>query len=206
MSDPDTAHANDIGNQLLNYNNDLAVYEVQQKLYEQNLPDQAKKKLDQINQLEGPEKQDALLNDSGIKDIFSQLKTDNKNHEQLQKEVEGYSPEGFTKPLMVIAAEAGLALVSPKTIQEYSAKQHSITTGGDLNISTGKSWLASISDKLSFFVYQGIKIFSATNKIELQAQDSDIDLIAKKVVNLISTEDWIKLNAKKGILLNSGGS
>jgi len=42
--------------------------------------------------------------------------------------------------------------------------------------------------------------------VVVEAQDGVINLIAKKVMELISTTDWIHIKARKGVRLYGGGS
>ena len=191
----------------LHYNGAMEIYNKQLKAFENNPYDKAREKLKELEQIQNSkEKTEKLLNDQGVQDIFSNMQANGKSYQQLQEETDSYSPSGFEENILVGAGQAGIALVTPKETHQYSAEKHTITAGHDLNITVGNSWLASIANKISFFAQQSIKICSGNEKIELNAQNNDIDLIAKKVINLISNEDWIKLNAKKGILLNAGTS
>ena len=52
----------------------------------------------------------------------------------------------------------------------------------------------------------GMKLIAASGKVQAQAQDDDLELLAKKVVAIISTTDWINITAKQGIRLNAGNS
>jgi len=52
----------------------------------------------------------------------------------------------------------------------------------------------------------GMKLIAAGGKVQVQAQDDDLELLAKKVVAIISTTDWINITAKQGIRLNAGNS
>jgi type VI secretion system secreted protein VgrG len=81
-----------------------------------------------------------------------------------------------------------------------------MTAGSIVGIATGKSLFASVRQKISLFAQQlGMKFIAASGKIEIQAQSDDIELIAQKVLKLISTENRIELTAKE-ILLNGGTS
>ncbi|MDR2871374.1 MAG: type VI secretion system tip protein VgrG [Xanthomonadaceae bacterium] len=124
---------------------------------------------------------------------------------QGASDTSGRDADKFTENALIGAGESGIALVTPGETHQYSARQHTLTTQDDLNVAAGKSWLASVADKLSFFVRQDIKIFSGKGKIDIQAQDHDIKIIADKVLKLISAQDKIEIAAKKEILLTSGG-
>ncbi|WP_162845217.1 DUF2345 domain-containing protein, partial [Hydromonas duriensis] len=49
----------------------------------------------------------------------------------------------------------------------------------------------------------GIKLFAAAGKVEIQAQSNDIDIIADKVLKLISAKDSIHIIAEKEVFLTA---
>ena len=192
----------------LHYNGAVEIYQKQLKAFETNPYDKAKQKLEELDSTtkDNKERTEKLLNDKGIQDIFNNLKADGKSYQQLQQETDTYSPKGFEENILVGAGEAGIALVTPRDTHQYSSQKHTITAGQDLNVTTGNSWLASIANKMSFFVQQHIKIFSGKGKIEIQAHDNNIEIIADKTLKVISANDRIEIAADKEILLTSGGA
>ncbi|TDR26992.1 LysM peptidoglycan-binding domain-containing protein, partial [Hydromonas duriensis] len=52
----------------------------------------------------------------------------------------------------------------------------------------------------------GMKLFAAKGKVEIQAQSDNIEIIADKVMKLISAKESIEIAAKKEVLITSGGS
>ncbi|WP_199220169.1 type VI secretion system Vgr family protein [Limnohabitans sp. Rim8] len=140
-------------------------------------------------------------------EVAKQLKAQNeaiKGEAKGQaKGEEGQHPE-LTEPYLIMASPAGIQSTTAQTTHHHSGQHHAITSGGHTSISTGKSLLASVKEHLRLFVQQGIRIFSAKGKVQLQAQDNDMELIAKRVVEIMSTGDWIKATAAKGIRLQSG--
>lgn len=108
---------------------------------------------------------------------------------------------------LLLAAAAGLAATTPGTAHVAGGRHVAMTAGETLSIATGKSLLASVSEKLSLFVHRmGMKLIAASGKIQVQAQNGDLELLAKKVVEIISMTDWIQLTAKLGIRLTAGNS
>ena len=191
----------------LHYNGAMEIYQKQLKAFENNPYDKAREKLKELDKITNKtEKTEKLLKDKGIKDIFKDMKANGKSYEQLQEETNTFSPKGFEDNVLVGAGEAGIALVTPKETHQYSAEKHTLTAEQDLNITTGNSWLASIGNKLSFFVQQGIKVFSGKGKVEIQAHDNNIEIIADKTLKVISANDKIEIAADKEILLTSGGA
>ncbi|HZV64649.1 MAG TPA: DUF2345 domain-containing protein, partial [Telluria sp.] len=52
----------------------------------------------------------------------------------------------------------------------------------------------------------GLKLIAARGAVKMQAQDDAMELLAKKVMELISTTDWINIKAKQGVRIYGGGS
>ncbi|MCY1535570.1 hypothetical protein D9M68_709820 [compost metagenome] len=98
-------------------------------------------------------------------------------------------------------------MTTAETAHLHSGRHTAITTGEHLSIATGKSFLGSFTERAVLFVRQlGMRLFAAKGKIEIQAQSDDIEIIAQKVLKLISVSDLIEIGAKKEILINGGGS
>jgi type VI secretion system secreted protein VgrG len=74
-------------------------------------------------------------------------------------------------------------------------------------VSSAKSFLASALDSIRLFAQKaGIRIFAGQGPVQVQAQDDRIELIAHRVLELISTTDWVKLKGKEGISFEVGHS
>ncbi|WP_319922805.1 DUF2345 domain-containing protein [Acinetobacter sp. RF14B] len=75
------------------------------------------------------------------------------------------------------------------------------------NLSSQKYIIGHAASKISLFAAQeGLRAYAAKGKIEVQAQDDAVDIIARKGVKIISTEDQIEITATKKIVLTAGGS
>ena len=123
---------------------------------------------------------------------------------------EGYgqgNANRFKEPILLAASPAGIGLASAKGAHVHANEQVTFSSGADTNIAAGKSLLASVAEKISLFASNaGIKLFSAKGKVEVQAQANDLDLIAEKVVRLLSTTSRIDIHAKEEVLISAGGS
>lgn len=135
--------------------------------------------------------------------------------ETLQLQVDGIKGAGggngsfpeLNEPHLLLAGAAGLEMTTPATAHLTSGQHVAATAGRNVSIAAGKSILASASEKFSLFVHRmGMKLIAASGKVQIQAQNDDLELLAKKVVAIISTTDWITLTAKQGIRLNAGNS
>ena len=113
----------------------------------------------------------------------------------------------LAQPHLLVFSPAGVAVATPRSIHMETGEHTAITSAGHSSLVAGKNFLATALGAVRIFAHKfGIRLFSGQGKIEIQAQDNDIDLIAKRVLRLISTEERIEISAAKEILLRAGGS
>ncbi|NUT61053.1 type VI secretion system Vgr family protein [Herbaspirillum sp. C9C3] len=111
------------------------------------------------------------------------------------------------EPHLVLASPSGIEASSGASTHLASAEHAALTAGSHISVAAGKSFFASAAEKLSLLAYRlGAKLIAASGRVEIQAQNDGMEILAQKVVDIISTRDWINLKAKKGIRLNGGGS
>jgi type VI secretion system secreted protein VgrG len=127
-----------------------------------------------------------------------------------EDQYEGEGKKGanrFKEPILLAASPAGIGLASAKGTHVHAGDDVTLSSGMDTNIAAGKSLLASVAEKISLFASNaGIKLFSAKGKVEVQAQSNDLDLIAEKVLRLLSTTSRIEIHAKEEVMISAGGS
>ncbi|MGN8138105.1 type VI secretion system Vgr family protein [Paraburkholderia sp. 22099] len=117
------------------------------------------------------------------------------------------SANAFGEPLMLFGSPSGIALSTQQSVHIASDAQTNLVSGQSTHLATGKSLIASVAQKLSFFVQNaGMKLFAAKGKVEIQAHNDNIELIAQKTLKLLSATETIEAAAKQGILLTSGGA
>ncbi|MBB5547005.1 type VI secretion system tip protein VgrG [Paraburkholderia fungorum] len=113
----------------------------------------------------------------------------------------------FTQPVMLFAAPAGIALSTQKSAHVATDQHINLVSGQSTHIATGKSLVASVTQKLSLFVQNaGMKLFAAKGKIEVQAHADNVELTAQKSLLLVSATEKIQAAAQQEILLTSGGA
>jgi type VI secretion system secreted protein VgrG len=113
----------------------------------------------------------------------------------------------FKEPVLLAASPAGIGLTTPQSTHIHAGEHVTLSSGLDANFAIGKSLVASVMEKISLFVYKaGIKLFAAKGKIEIQAQSDDLDIIAEKVLRLLSSTGRIEIAAKTEIVLSAGGT
>ena len=112
----------------------------------------------------------------------------------------------FAKPVMLLASPAGIGLSTQQSVHVAGDAHVNVVSGQSTHIATGRSLLASITEKFTLFVQNaGMKSFAAKGDVQLQAQDGNIDLAAQQAVRLASVANNIELAAKKDIVLTAGG-
>ena len=115
--------------------------------------------------------------------------------------------DAFKQALMILAAPNSIALASNEDLHLSADKQISYTAGDSINLSTQKNLVAHAQSKISLFAAQeGARLFAGKGKVEIQAQGDGADLIARKGIQIISTEEMIELKSLKEIIITSGGS
>ena len=115
--------------------------------------------------------------------------------------------DAFKSAVMVLAAPNSIALATNQDIHISADKQISLNAGESINISTQKSLIGHASSKISLFAAQeGARLFAGKGKVEIQAQGDGADLIARKGIQIISTEDTVYITSPKEIKLTAGGS
>ncbi|EPF6240506.1 DUF2345 domain-containing protein, partial [Acinetobacter baumannii] len=113
----------------------------------------------------------------------------------------------FKQALMILTAPNSIALASNENIHLSADGQLNQTAGDSINLSTQKNLIAHAQNKISLFAaQQGARLYAGKGKVEIQAQGDGADLIARKAVQVISTEDKIEATAAKEIVLTAGGS
>jgi type VI secretion system secreted protein VgrG len=100
---------------------------------------------------------------------------------------------------VIVASQENLALGAEKNADLITAGHTQLTAGGATSIRAAKGISAFANDG-------GIKNIAARGNIQTEAQDGAIELLAKKVLEIISTTDWINIKARQGVRIYGGGS
>lgn len=112
---------------------------------------------------------------------------------------------GLNDALVLVSSPDGIATATPKSTHLHSGEHLTLSTGEDISIGSGKGLLASVADKISLFVHRaGMKLIAAGGRVDIQAQQDEMELLSKQAMRLSSTENAIILAGKKEILLTSG--
>jgi type VI secretion system secreted protein VgrG len=147
-----------------------------------------------VEQLQGlsSEAQAALAEPA---DVQAQLSMQREQIEALQAQV------------ILLSAPQGIALTSGQHLQLAAQDNLMLNAGGDANLSVVKRLFFGIGQGLSVFVRKlGIKLIANQGPVSVQAQNDQLELLARHELSITSTEDEVRITAKKKITLNGGGS
>ncbi|MES2739625.1 MAG: type VI secretion system Vgr family protein [Pseudomonadota bacterium] len=128
--------------------------------------------------------------------------------EQQERAIAGSGESAFPElatPHLVLASAAGIEATSAQSSHFASDAHTALTAGQNLSLAAGDSMFASVRQAFRLFVHKaGMKLIAAAGKITIQAQSDDLDIIANKVLFIMSQSDWIQMTAKKGIRMQVG--
>ncbi|WP_404680163.1 type VI secretion system Vgr family protein [Raoultella terrigena] len=111
------------------------------------------------------------------------------------------------KKSVLLSAPDGMALTSGQHLQVSAGQNLIATAGKNADVSVVKNLFIGVGNALSVFVRKlGIKLIANQGPVQLQAQNDMMALLARKEISIVSTEDEIKIIAKKKLTLNGGGS
>ncbi|HAT1613180.1 TPA: type VI secretion system tip protein VgrG [Raoultella planticola] len=111
------------------------------------------------------------------------------------------------KSVLLLSTPDGMALTSGQHLQVSAGQNLIATAGKNADVSVVKNLFIGVGNALSVFVRKlGIKLIANQGPVQVQAQNDLMALLARKEISIISTEDEIKIIAKKKLTLNGGGS
>ncbi|WP_051293803.1 type VI secretion system Vgr family protein [Pseudoduganella violaceinigra] len=125
--------------------------------------------------------------------------------QQLEEVLAKWDEQGAQ--ITAINGPSGVTAISGGPLLIGAATDVDICSSNTMRFSSaGKTYLRSAQGLRLFANQGGAKVVAAVGKLELRSNLDAVEIVAKKVVELISTADWINLKAKQGIRLNGGGS
>jgi type VI secretion system secreted protein VgrG len=123
-------------------------------------------------------------------------------HSAIRGAPKGAFPE-LAEPHLVMASPAGIELTTAQSTHIASGRHTAITSGKSLSIASADGLFASVGKTFRLFVHKaGMKLIAAAGKVSVQAQSDDVEVIANKVLELLSETDWVNVRGKKGVRLH----
>ena len=100
----------------------------------------------------------------------------------------------LTNAQIVISSPAGIALTAMQSIHLTSSEHIALTSQKQISVASEDRLIASVAKGIrAFSQKEGIKLFAGKDDVELQAQDGKLEAIARKDVQVISTEAGVEL-------------
>lgn len=146
---------------------------------------------------------------SQMKSLSTDAQTANADPADLSSQIAllQQSVKDLTQAAVLLSAPKGVAIASGEHLQLAASKNLIANAGNHADIGVVKNMFIGVGQALSVFVRKaGIKLFANKGAISVQAQNDLMELLAQKSIEITSTEDEIKITAKKKITLNGGGS
>jgi type VI secretion system secreted protein VgrG len=112
------------------------------------------------------------------------------------------------QPGMVLNAPQGVSISSPQAVRVSSGSASvGIVSKQNTDISALKRFTVAAGEAVSLLARQaGMKLFAAKGKVEIQAQDDNIEALAKKDVTVTSVEGRVEITAATELVVNCGGA
>jgi len=111
----------------------------------------------------------------------------------------------LARPDIVLASAAGVGVTAAQGVHLASAENVALTAGGHVSLAAAKSLLASAVNGVRVFAqHLGIRLKAAAGKVRIEAQNDDVEIIAQRVVSIISRTDSINLVASDEIVFRAG--
>ncbi|KVT28800.1 hypothetical protein WK49_04560 [Burkholderia ubonensis] len=108
---------------------------------------------------------------------------------------------------MLLGSPAGIGLSTHQSLHASADQQVNWISGQDSYLAAGGSMHAAAVNHLSLFARnQGIKAVAGKGKVEIQAQDGDLEMIAQQLVKLLSVSGRMEIAADQELVLYCGGA
>ncbi|QBC42833.1 type VI secretion system Vgr family protein [Iodobacter fluviatilis] len=112
--------------------------------------------------------------------------------------------------IILLHGEDGVAITSPQSQTLTAGTNLDLVAQRDTNQTSGRRWIHNVGQHISMFVAGvkdkvALKLIAAKGKIQLQAQNDDIEITADKNVKITACKESIMVVAKNEILMTAGG-
>jgi type VI secretion system secreted protein VgrG len=108
---------------------------------------------------------------------------------------------------LIASAPGGIALVTPKSVQQAAGEDVMLTAGRHVDVSAVKRFTLAAGDLISLCAHKlGLKLFAAKGKVEIQAQSDALDLFADKQLRVASASEDVLVSGKTKAAMASGGA
>lgn len=111
------------------------------------------------------------------------------------------------KAELIISSPIGISHIAQENVHVVSGQNTAITSQGDIQQTSQQHIQLNAQQGISLFSeQQGIKIYNAQSDLQLQSQSGRIEQIARQSIDIISTEDEIRISSPKKLVLTGESS
>lgn len=115
--------------------------------------------------------------------------------------------DDLKQAVILLSAPQGIGIASGEHLHLSASQNLMAAAGKNADVSVVKDFFIGVGNTLSVFVRKlGMKLIANQGPVQVQAQNDLMELMARKGISIISTEDEIKIIAKKKVTINGGGS
>ncbi|MGK5045636.1 type VI secretion system Vgr family protein [Janthinobacterium sp. GB4P2] len=143
--------------------------------------------------------------DAGAQDSAAQQGAVAESIQQQNAAIKGAGgdfPE-LSEAHLLLASPAGIELSTAQSIHLAAGEHVALTSSKHISLASGDSMFASIAKTFSLFVHKaGMKLIAASGKVSIQAHSDEVEILAQKVLSLISEADWVNIKGRKGVRLH----
>lgn len=139
---------------------------------------------------------------SGAAEVAEAVMSPLDKQEALQMTIDSLNAAG-----VALYGDEGVASLTPKSQQISAGENVIVTSGQDVAVSAFKKFTLAAGEMLSLFVQKlGIKLIAASGRVQIQAQDDEMELTSMKNMFITAVDGKMVIHARKELLLMSGGA
>jgi len=108
--------------------------------------------------------------------------------------------------VMLLSANATIAMVTPDAILQSAGTDLTMTAGANADVGALRRFTVAAGESISLFAQKmGIKLFASKGKVQIQAQHDEMELVSQQNMTISSSEGHVVLQARKSVTLTDGG-
>jgi len=108
--------------------------------------------------------------------------------------------------IMLLSANASIAMVTPDAILQSAGTDLTMTAGANADVGALRRFTVAAGESISLFAQKmGIKLFASKGKVQIQAQHDEMELVSQQNMTISSSEGHVVLQARKSVTLTDGG-
>ncbi|AWH89425.1 DUF2345 domain-containing protein [Limnobaculum parvum] len=139
---------------------------------------------------------------AGAAEVAGAVTSELDSQQALQTTINNLNASG-----LALYGQEGIAQLTPKSQQISAGDNVMITSGQDVAVSAFKKFTLAAGDMLSLFAQKlGIKLIAASGRVQIQAQNDELELTSRKDMFITTLEGKMVIHARKELLLMSGGA